>query len=294
MKKSTAAFAFAAACIAWGAYASGDVSETTMVRETMDNEDVLMLAEAGLTDTLILAKIYASDTAFDTSAEALIALDEAGLDEAVLLAMTQARTKSAHRDTPDHFAGTPCPDYGVYYDDKDTLRRLDTTGLLRIGDSGMVSQASDAAYGLLPNKTRASIEGVSAKLRVDNAQPSFWFCFDAPDPQLIYRTSGVVDPRGFTLVSFQIVDRREERRFEIGKFSMFGGGMGPSKRQFRATEYQQVAPGVYRVALAETLEPGEYGFYYGAAPSLAAFEYIAVSGSAAGNVFSFGIDGERD
>ncbi|MCY4662574.1 MAG: hypothetical protein OXF93_22600 [Acidobacteria bacterium] len=79
--------AFPAIAVPAGAGQQGPVALT--------NTDVLLLTEARLSTTVILAKIEVTRTDFDTSVDALIALAEAGVDPAVLIAMMQ---------TPDSLA----------------------------------------------------------------------------------------------------------------------------------------------------------------------------------------------
>jgi hypothetical protein len=49
------------------------------------------MAKAGFDDAIIIAKIGSSNCQFDTSADALIQLKQAGVDAAVLKAMLGAR-----------------------------------------------------------------------------------------------------------------------------------------------------------------------------------------------------------
>ena len=58
--------------------------------ESIDNDDVILLSEAGLEAETIVAKIQTSPTNFDTSVEALVLLKEAGVSDAVIAAMLSA------------------------------------------------------------------------------------------------------------------------------------------------------------------------------------------------------------
>ena len=57
---------------------------------SLTNEDVVRLANAGVGDAVIVPKIEASATAFDTSVDALLALSEAGIADDVIAAMVKA------------------------------------------------------------------------------------------------------------------------------------------------------------------------------------------------------------
>jgi hypothetical protein len=56
----------------------------------LQNEDVIKMAKAGLDDSIIIAKIKASRSQFDTAPDTLIALQQSGISAAVLRAMTEA------------------------------------------------------------------------------------------------------------------------------------------------------------------------------------------------------------
>jgi hypothetical protein len=56
----------------------------------LTNETVVKMLKDGLAETIVIAKIKASETRFDTSAEAMNQLKQAGVSDAVLLAMVEA------------------------------------------------------------------------------------------------------------------------------------------------------------------------------------------------------------
>lgn len=60
----------------------------------LTNEIVIKMVKDGLAEPIIIAKIKASDTRFDTSAEAMNQLKQAGISDAVLLTMVEAGSPS--------------------------------------------------------------------------------------------------------------------------------------------------------------------------------------------------------
>ncbi len=68
--------------------------------EVLDNEDIVNLTNAGLPAVVIVAKIESTATAFDTSAEKLVALAEAGVHADVLAAMAKATPSAAATTEP--------------------------------------------------------------------------------------------------------------------------------------------------------------------------------------------------
>ena len=65
--------------------------------EVLTNEDIVTLTEAGLPTAVIVAKIAATRSDFDTTVEQLVALAGAGVDAAVIEAMTKAGSAGGQR-----------------------------------------------------------------------------------------------------------------------------------------------------------------------------------------------------
>lgn len=64
-------------------------SATVKKQETLNNESIIEMLNAGLNDAIIIAKIKSSKVAFDTSSPALQLLKKQGISDAVVLAMVQ-------------------------------------------------------------------------------------------------------------------------------------------------------------------------------------------------------------
>ena len=65
--------------------------------EVLTNEDIVALTEAGLPTSVIVAKIAATRSDFDTTVEQLVALAGAGVEVAVIEAMTKAGSVGSQR-----------------------------------------------------------------------------------------------------------------------------------------------------------------------------------------------------
>ena len=82
--------------------ATGQESE-----EVLTNADILTLTEAGLPAAVIVAKILATRTAFETTVEQLVALSGAGVDGAVIAAMVETGSRGGPRDAAAPSGGAP-------------------------------------------------------------------------------------------------------------------------------------------------------------------------------------------
>lgn len=83
--------------VAFGAYAESPLT----------NADVLRLAQAGLSAETIIAKIEASDVAFDISTDALIVAKKEGVPDAVIGAMIRRASESAARPSASPSPAAP-------------------------------------------------------------------------------------------------------------------------------------------------------------------------------------------
>ena len=321
MKNTIAPFGSAAlitALFLLGAKACGE--------EPLTNDDILELVGAGLPSTVIVAKIQASETAFDTSVDELIALSREGVDASVLEAMARSADRAARTagtaaavtvrsgassvpNSQTNFDGTPCVSPGIFHEaDDGSLAPVDATTLQTKEGSGLLQILS---YGLIPLRISAIAPGAQANLRIDDPRHEFWFCFEESEGGLSYPTTGALNPSDFLLVRLDVNERRRERSFRIGSFRLWTGNrQGTPPRQLVEVTYDKVNPGVYEVSPVVPLDPGEYGFYYtgqqgvamagpGAGGGVITGGGVVVGSSwpgwpgwtgAAGRIFAFGVD----
>ena len=125
-------------------------AQDPQAEEVLTNGDIVTLTEAGLPTPLILAKIAATPTAFDTSVEALVALSEAAVDPDVLAAMIPtpdalSRQSIDFGDDTSRWAGDgECDDprfrgAGMSLALRETDRGHDATDCRELFDSGRIT-----------------------------------------------------------------------------------------------------------------------------------------------------------
>jgi hypothetical protein len=89
-----------------GSSALSDQSGQATVARPLTNDDVLQMLKAGVSPQIVIAKIHASPSTFDTSPVALESLKQAGTPDSVVLAMVQA--------TPSQAEGVKSPPLGTH------------------------------------------------------------------------------------------------------------------------------------------------------------------------------------
>ena len=277
--------------------------------EVLTNEDVVRLTQSGLPGSVIVAKIGTSSTDFDTSVDALVALSEAGVDPEVLEAMAKAGALTAPAaDAPaagtlevvtgtrasqvanvaSSFEGTPCERPGIFLSDEGSMVDLELTQPTSTKTGSGV--LSGLTYGIKSTKSKAMIRGARSQVRTNQRQLTFYFCFEEAQAGLSYQTTGAVNPSEFLLIAFDVLKKKNQRSFVTGKLNAWTGAQGGSPpKQLREVQYTQLAPGVYEVT-SESLDPGEYAFYYGGGQTTLVGFFGASFSTGSGKIFAFGVD----
>ena len=273
---------FASLLLGWPAAAGNEV-------ETLTNEHILELTNAGVAGAVIVAKIAATAADFDVSTETLIELSAAGVEDVVLEAM--AKKSMLRRARLTDFDGTPCEAPGIYLAENGALVGIDASRVQRRTRRGVLSSAARlvpfVGMAIEPSrKARAIVRGTSAELRTGQSKPVFWFCFLPVEVAAPGLPMGAVDPSDFWLVSLAVHRQKDERSLDLGKLDVWAAdSSGPPPDQVRDARYDRVKPHVFRVTATASLEPGEYGFYVGEAGFFGA--HLGLVGT---KLFAFGVD----
>lgn len=236
MRKSFIALVFLAFC------------PLIVAQQALNNDAVVKLVKAGLSDDLIVSTINGSPGAYDTSADGLIALKTAGASDKVVSAIVM----KASGATPAAAASTPAPtasglpagidEVGIYLKDKSGAWVPLMPEIVNFKTGGfMKSMMTD---GLVKGDLNGHMAGPHAKTTV-----TFPVVF------------AVYVPEGTAVTEYQLLRFRthpDGREFR----SMTGGIIHSSGGATRdALEFQpvKIAPRVYQITLDVAAGKGEYG-----------------------------------
>lgn len=254
------------------AFSLGATAAVRAQDETMTNQEVISLTNAGLNKSVIVNKIRTSKSKFDLSTNALIELKKAGVDDDVVAAMLQAKTgtTTASGNTgqiPIVGGGNSndpmAPhDFGIYmYETKNgeqTMTQL-LPSVSAQNRTGGGFTASVTPFGLGKTKTKANLPGTTAKLQIKEAQPVFYFYLDTKSGGMNTSSGIPSTPNEFTLIKFNV--RSDNREVTIAKSNAYGGKGGLSDEYVVAFTAESVGNGVFKVTPSASLKNGEYGFY---------------------------------
>lgn len=230
------------------------------VAETLNNDSVLSLLNAGLGDDVVIAKIKSSDSNFELSTDTVIALKQRGVSGPVLATMITASAVAAQPkmsiDSPDPLVPHPS---GIYLAGVAKMTRIESTTTREARTSGMLGAALTG--GLSGMRIKAAINGPRANISTNEARPVFYFYFDQSAQGLGAAGGAVTSPQEFSLIRFEA--KKDKREAVIGSVGLGGTKAGLRDKDQQDFEVTQITPGVYKIIPTLPLKAGEYGFISG-------------------------------
>ena len=213
----------------------------------MSNDTVLRMHAAGLADDLILQTIAAQPGSYSTGADALIALKQAGLSDAVLSAMankTRRRLVEAPPPPPppSEIALSPVNEIGVYYKNKDGRWTYIDPEIIHIQGGGFVK--STLTNGIIKPDKNGSVAGRESKLLLPR-----------PIEFLIYAPEGVAASE-YELLRFRLNSKNREFRVLTGGVIHSHGG---AERDDVAFTPVKIAPRTWTFTVGRETSGAEYG-----------------------------------
>jgi hypothetical protein len=271
-------------------------------QQPMNNQAVIKMVKAGLSDSIMVSAIQSSPGEYNTSTDGLIALKQAGVDDTVVAAMFAKNSGVAASPAAGSATSVPSPanpddpdaphEAGIYiYDAKATDHKMSELepSVYSQGKTGGV-WASAMTYGIAKAKTKAVIRSAHSNARVTDPNVSFYFYFEKTSAGLGNASSPyggtTTTPNEFTLLRLDV--KGDTRETTIGKFSAYGSQGGNDDKAVVSFAFEKIRPGVYKVTPKAPLPQGEYGFVSASGtPMVGYFGAAAASGA---HVFDFGVD----
>ena len=264
--------------------------------ETLTNDMVVSLVQAGLGDDAVIAKIRASAGHYALSTDDLIALKKRGVSGPVIAAMIQSGAEGAvsskavfSADSPDPLVPHPS---GVYLATDARMVRIDPTTSNQSKTGGILGYAFTG--GIASLSIKAVIPNITARVRTGRTRPAFYFYFDEATRGLSQSggslwlsgpASAITSPNEFSLIRFEVKkDRRETR---VGSMNLAGAKAGVMDKDRIPFDYEQVTPGVFKVTPSSDLAAGEYGFLYSV--SAVAGPGMWGNGTGSARIFDFAV-----
>ncbi|MGN6290061.1 MAG: hypothetical protein ACTHNA_12450 [Sphingopyxis terrae] len=258
--------------------------------ETLSNDTIVLLHNAGISDEAIIAKIANEDAEFDTSTDALIQLSGKGITGSVIAAMIERNAAKApppsslSLDSPDPMIPHPAGLYILQSDAAPRMHRIDYTVSNQAKTGGIFGYALTG--GIASMSIKVAIANESARTITTSKRPIFYFFFDESNPATASNVSpwagatvaAAASPNEFSLIG--LMPKKGRREARVGSMNIGGSKMGVMDKDRLSFDYDLVRPGVYKVTPTVDLSPGEYGF-------IQAMPGAAVGGAMTARVFDF-------
>jgi hypothetical protein len=240
------------------------VAATASAQEVLTNDAVVAMKKAGLSESIILAKIRGSKAKFDTSTQALVGLKQAGLSDAVIEAMVSHAGPSGGPTGAPAAAVKPGAADGVPQV-RDAIFHV--RGPQYVEMTPAIASV-ETNFQVFSSKSELVLRGRKAPYRVEDRQPVFFSAWA---------------PNEVPLVKLKPGDKHDDRnlKFSSGAFMPYGGTQKTGVRQDDVidVESEKDPRGFYRLKPREPLKPGEYGFIL-----------TSGFGGGGGKIFDFGVD----
>lgn len=212
-------------------------------QDTLNNDAVVKMAKAGLSDTIIITTIQSGQGKFSTSPNDLVQLKQQGVSDKVIEAMMARATAgpSLQANAPVDADIPPGIDIGVYFKKAGKWEEM-LPEVVNWKTGGVVK--SIASAGIVKGDVNGHVNGAHSR----NSTAS-------PVDILIYA------PEGTAITEYQLVHLHEQK--DSREFRTVTGGVmhvsGGATRDLLPFDGKKIAPRIYKVSLAN-LEPGEYAF----------------------------------
>jgi hypothetical protein len=228
------------------------VSSALFAQQGLNNDAVIKLVKAGLSDDLILSTVGAQPGSYDTSTDGIIALKTAGVSDKVISAIVAKASAPAAVPPPAPMAAAAPPaasslppgidEVGVYYKDKSGAWQALMPEIVNFKTGGVMK--SIMTDGIVKGDLNGHIEGPHAR-----TSTTFPVVF------------AVYVPEGTAITEYQLLRLRPNNKSREFR-SVTGGVMHVSGGATRDTvEYhpEKIMSRVYQITLDTAAGKGEYG-----------------------------------
>ena len=221
--------------------------------QALNNDSVVKMVKAGLTDDVIVATINANSGAYDTSADGLIALKHAGVSNKIIDAIVAKST--AYKDSGGNWQ--PLPSEVVIFQSGGLVKHVASAGLVKEDLNGLVG-------------------GMRSRLVVSTPVT---FILHVPQG----RTAS-----DYELVRLHVV--ANNRQFQSVAGGLMQASSSSLRDEIDFTS-KQIGPSAYQIVLNNGLGEGEFGFLAppNTSPITGADTTAPKTPASSGQIFTFAI-----
>lgn len=271
-------------------------------KDIITNKTIIDLKKAGISKGVLKALIECADCNFETSTSSILSLQKAGIDDEIIIAMSdKMKTSAGNKQQPQAnkptAITTPATNSstvsrlrtegsGIFYRYENNVVEIDPTVYSQTKNSG--NFVRNISGGFAKSTVKLSLSGPSANAQISNKKPVFYFVFnkskdDGINSQAPLWFTNATSPNEFMLVKLLTSkDKKGGRDVIVASGNDYAGtAQGVDEKQRVSFKYTKLENGIYEIYFEEDLESGEYCFMYAGS--------MSASGSANPKVYDFGI-----
>lgn len=224
------------------------VSSLLAAQQALNNDSVIKMAKAGLSDEVIIATVNSQPGQYDTSVNGLLEFKQGGVSDKVVAAViSKASGVTATPAPAPAISGTSAlppgiDEIGVYYKEKSGKWTALMPEVVNFKSGGFMK--SIATQGIVKGDVNGHIEGKAAKTQV-----TFPVVF------------AIYAPEGTAATEYQLVRLRQQsnsREFRSTTGGVFHSS-GGAKRDLIEFKAEKIAPRLYQFSIESSAGKGEYG-----------------------------------
>ena len=268
-----------------------------MAQQTINNDSIIRMAKAGISDSLIITTINAQPGQYDTSADGIIALKNAGVSETVIAALLTRTSAPAPPSSPadsvDPLLRGLIGRGGAASTaaDADDPSSPHEPGIYLVCGSGAAAKMVEVAPSSLTRSALggswAHIAGSRASARCASGSLTLYFFF--PSAENGGRGSGSVlgdasSADEFALLKLGVRSKNRQLLLALNSFLTWV----PHLKDKIPVTVVRLRAGVYKVSPASALAPGEYGIF--ALQTMIQSPFSTPINKVDNQVFDFGVD----
>ncbi|MGB9030708.1 MAG: hypothetical protein WCC27_11365 [Acidobacteriaceae bacterium] len=223
-------------------------------QQALNNDAVIKMVKAGLSDEVVIATVNASPGTYDTTTDGLIALKSAGVSDKVVAAIiarnagappSPSVSTSAPGTAPSTATGVPpgIDTVGVYYRNKDGVWNEVDAEVVNFKTGGVLKHIG--SVGIIKGDVNGNIGGSHSRLPLTLPAE---FIFDVPEG---------TSPGEYQLLKLRLNADYREFRSVTGGVAHTSGGATRDNVEYTS---RKIAPRIYEITLNDGIVRGEYGF----------------------------------
>lgn len=221
---------------------AGPLPTPKTMQAKMTNDSIIKMVKAGLSDDLIVQTITDQPGQYNTDADALVTLKQAGASERVIQAMLNKGRIRLTGSDPQPIVLSDVNEIGVYYKDKNGKWQAIEPEIVHEVSGGFIKNT--LSDGIIRQDRNGKVDGRESKLLLSR-----------PIEFLIYTADGTTASE-YTMVLFRLHSNSREFRTWTGGVIHSTGGAKRDEVPFKA---EKVAPRTYKFTLDTETPGGEYG-----------------------------------